>query len=300
MNRSSLLREPLLHFAVLGLLIFAVDAYLRWQADERHVIRLDAGVEKSLVSLFREGQGREPTEAEVSMLVHRWLQNEVYYREALTMGLDKGDEMIHSRLILKMREVVLNNIVVSPPSEEELRAWFEANRSRYEVPERYDFSQALVAGDAGAREAAEKALPASDGEPVAAPYADQLRSYGERSRENIADMFGESFAVALLAERAPQWRAVQSPLGWHVVRLDAVHPAVPATYETIKANVRADWEGMQKTAAAFEAIREMRKRYTVTGPGMKYLEIQPAEVPNPADALEAAPTVATAKPGQPS
>lgn len=298
MSRWSLPREPLLHFAVLGALIFAVDAYARQYADGRYVIRIDDGIERSLISLFRQGQGRDPSEAEVSMLVHRWLQNEVYYREALSLGLDRGDEMIQSRLILKMREVVMNNLVVTPPSEQELTSWFEANRARYDRPERYDFSQILVADSSYADATQAEAVLAAMADPVPSPYAEQIRSYGARGRENITEMFGEAFASSLLADSEPKWRVARSRLGWHVARVDAVHPAAPASFDAIKAQVKADWESFQRTARAFDAIKEMRKRYTVTGPGLRYLDVQPAVPQAHIDLRSPAPAADTARTGQ--
>lgn len=134
LNKISWLREPLLHFLALGLVIFTVDHLARPAADDQRVITIDEEVEGKVVSLFKEGRGRAPTDRELNRLIHCWLQHEVLYREALALGLDKGDEMIRERLILKMRMVVFNNIVVDSPAEDELPQWFEANRSRYDVP----------------------------------------------------------------------------------------------------------------------------------------------------------------------
>jgi hypothetical protein len=145
MTKTSWWREPLLHFVALGLLIFAVDHFASPASGDPRMITVDKEIETNLVSLFEEGQGRAPTDRELDRLIHRWLQNEVLYREALALGLDKGDEMIRERLILKMRMVVLNNVVVDPPSEKDLRQWFERNRSRYDLPRRFDFVQFQVA-----------------------------------------------------------------------------------------------------------------------------------------------------------
>jgi len=273
MKPSSLLREPLVHFLVLGLLIFAVDYYMRPPADSRRTINVDAKVENTLVTLFKDGQGREPTQEEVDRLVKRWLLNEIYYREALALGLDQGDAMIRSRLVLKMRDVLLNNLVLDPPSDDTLRAWFEANRKRYDTPKRYDFVQFLVAdAKSGSRQQAEKLLPVSSGgDTVPEAYANAVRRYTGRTRENIADLFGDSFASDLLDRADAGWRVIGSRKGWHIARVEAVHPAVAADFKKMKLQVKADYGEAQRTIAAFEAIKEIRSRYTILYSGKRIL-----------------------------
>jgi PPIC-type PPIASE domain len=273
MRPSSLLREPLVHFLVLGLLIFAVDNYMRPPADSRRTINVDMKVENTLVTLFKDGQGREPTPEEVDRLVKRWLLNEIYYREALALGLDQGDEMIRSRLVLKMRDVLLSNLVVDPVSDDKLRAWFEANRKRYDTPERFDVMQFLVAdGKSGSRQQAEKLLPVSSGGgAIPKAYANAVRRYTGRTRENIANLFGDSFASELLARRDAGWRVIESRRGWHVARVEAVHPAIPADFQDVRRQVKADYEEAQRTIAAFEAIKEIRSRYTILYNGKRIL-----------------------------
>lgn len=273
MKPSSLLREPLVHFLVLGLLIFAVDYYMRPPADSRRTINVDAKVENTLVTLFKDGQGREPTQEEVDRLVKRWLLNEIYYREALALGLDQGDAMIRSRLVLKMRDVLLNNLVLDPPSDDTLRAWFEANRKRYDTPKRYDIVQFLVAdAKSGSRQQAEKLLPVSSGgDTVPEAYANAVRRYTGRTRENIADLFGDSFASDLLDRADAGWRVIGSRKGWHIARVEAVHPAVAADFKKMKLQVKADYGEAQRTIAAFEAIKEIRSRYTILYSGKRIL-----------------------------
>jgi hypothetical protein len=287
MSKPSLLREPLLHFLVLGMLVFAADQSFRPASDERRAIKIDSAVEDTLIGIFKDNRGREPTDEELARLFRQWLQNEVYYREALALGLDRGDEMFRSRLIMKMREVVMNNIVIPVPTEAELRGYLAQNRNRYDKPERYDFVQ-FVASDinAGGKQADD--LLQTIGAAVPEPYADQVRVYRNRTVENIAAMFGPGFAAGLTAGQETRWRALQSNQGWHLARIEAVHPAEPATFEDAKALIRADWELAWRKAAASEALKEIRQRYTLVQAGARRVDAARLETHRPADPAKAA------------
>lgn len=96
-STRALLREPLLHFLVIGGLVFAADQLLLSDADKARVIVVDDKIWDELIGQFERGKGRKPTDDELKVLLDRWIYNEVMYREALALGLDKGDEMFRSR-----------------------------------------------------------------------------------------------------------------------------------------------------------------------------------------------------------
>lgn len=261
---TSWLREPLLHFLVLGGLIFAIDHVVSAREDNARVIVIDDALTGTLATLFEEGRGRMPTDEELSPLVYRWLQNEVLYREALALGLDQGDEMIRERMILKMRMLVFNDVAVDEPDEARLRRWFEANRARYDIPQRYDFVQFRVPGsDTDARASAGRLadrLPADD---VPDQFSQDVRQYRGRTRANIATMFGDDFAAAFDGEPVNGWQALPSDEGWHIARVTAVHDPVPASFESLKPRIAADWRQQQSRAQVLEALKEMREKYEI-------------------------------------
>src|SRR5262249_15596855 len=87
-------REPLLHFTVLGALLFAIDHHLASRADDPHVIVIDAAVDAQARQVFKAARGREPNDEELYALRRVWLDNEVLYREGLALQVDKGDSAI--------------------------------------------------------------------------------------------------------------------------------------------------------------------------------------------------------------
>ncbi|MEL6216418.1 MAG: hypothetical protein AAFQ99_12175, partial [Pseudomonadota bacterium] len=143
-NVPGLLREPLVHFILIAGLVFALDYAVRGQQEDPREIVVDAVTYEELLNVFKEGKGRLPTEAEMGTVLLKWSENEVLYREAQRLGLDKGDDMIRSRLILKIRNILFSNVVTPTPSEQDLRDWLEANRQRYDRPALFDVEQVAV------------------------------------------------------------------------------------------------------------------------------------------------------------
>jgi hypothetical protein len=213
-----------------------------------------------LVRKFVEGRGRGPTPEEYEKLVALWTKNEVMYREALSLGLDKGDEMIRSRIILKMRNLVYGNIVIREPDPGELQAWLEAHRERYELPRRFDLEQVeLGAGD----DAAAVLSATRDADAVPAAYADQLRRCRGRSRAAVAATFGDDFAEALARAARGEWVLLDSEDGRHLARVTAVHEAVPATLESRRGRIEADWRDAQAQLSVMDQLAEIRSRYVL-------------------------------------
>src|SRR5262245_21444395 len=141
------LREPLLHFVVLGVLLFALDHVISDRADDPRTIVVDAAVDADARQVFKDARGREPNENELYALRRVWLDNEVFYREGLALGVDKGDPIIRERVIFKAPSVVDANVKRPPFDDEVLREWFDKNRAKYDEPARYSFQEAVLDGD---------------------------------------------------------------------------------------------------------------------------------------------------------
>jgi len=257
------LREPLLHFVLLGVLLFALDRWIDTGRDDPHAIVVGAAVDREARELFKASRGRDPDPQELAALRRAWLDNEVLYREGLAMQVDRGDTAIRERVIFKALSVVDANLKAPPLDEPRVRVWFESHRSQYDEPARYDFQEAVLSGETG--ESAVRAF--ADALNRGAPPADVeagLRVFKGRPHDNLVQSYGADFARALEASPPGQWRAFATRDGWRAMRLDAVQAARPAAFEVLHGVVLQDWTDATMAEQRTAAVRELAKKYRVS------------------------------------
>jgi PPIC-type PPIASE domain len=254
-----LLREPLLHFVVLGALVFGAD-HLRARDDPRTIV-VGADVDRELRETYRSARGTDAGPAELTALRQRWIDNEVLYREGLALRVDQGDPAIRERVIFKALNVMEANLTLPRIDEAGLRAWFEAHRSTYDEPDRLDFLEAVLVGDASDElvRGFVKALNAG-GQSEA---KSGLRIFKGRPRANVLDSFGAEFTTALEGLPAKQWAALASKDGLRVVRLEGRAPGTAARFDDIRAKVLQDWKDSTMQNLRTVAVRELGRKYSV-------------------------------------
>ncbi len=258
---SRLLREPLLHFLMLGIVLFTVDHVVAARQDDPRTIVVGRDVEDEARQIFRNAQGRDPSPAELKVLRDRWVDTEVLYREGLAMRLDQGDPTIRERVVFKALSAMQANLVLPPIDEAGLREWFEKNRADYDEPERLDFLDAVLIGDTSpaAVQAFAKALNSGTQNETRSG----LRAFKGRPRNSIVASFGEEFTAALEKLKPREWHALPSKDGMRVVRFEGKAGGKPVAFETVKNRVMQNWQDQKMQALRTAAVRELAKKYTI-------------------------------------
>ncbi|MBX9964626.1 MAG: peptidyl-prolyl cis-trans isomerase [Burkholderiales bacterium] len=261
MRYPNWLREPLLHFVLLGGLLFAVDHLVSGRSDDPRTITVDAKVDGEARQVFKAARGREPNEEELYALRRVWLDNEVLYREGLALQVDKGDTAIRDRVIFKALSVIDAGLKLPPVNEKVLREWFESNRAKYDEPARYDFEEAVLAGEVSESDLRAFAANLNAGNPGDANAS--LRVFKGRPRANLVQSYGEEFAKALEASPVGEWRVLSTSGGLRVLRLQAIVPAKPAAFESLAGVVMHDWTDAVMAEQRTAAVRTLAQKYTV-------------------------------------
>ncbi len=289
------LREPLLHFLVIGLAVFAVYSYMhrgRGGVELSKQIVLSLDELGQMHTFFVSQWHREPTPAEFQAMVEDKVREEVLYREGLAMGLDKDDTIVKRRLAQKMQFIAEDVAAAHEPSPTELKSWFEKNSGKFALPSRYSFRHLYFSPDQRGTNAqfdALKTLAKIAGQPEDSKLAVSLGDpfmfqdyYGDRTPEALVKEFGPQFAVALEKVKPGSWQGpIESGYGWHLVFVDTVIPGRVPALEEIEADVKTAWLGEQKATAWRKAYAEMRGKYTVLLPGPPEKEAEQAPVPPP-------------------
>jgi hypothetical protein len=279
------LREPLLHFLFAGAVVFAVYELLNpagGRIDRADQITLTQDDLRQL-AVHWLAQGRSPpTTALMRELVEERVREEILSREAVALGLDKGDEIIKRRLVQKMNFLAQDLAALQTPSDADLAEWYAQNSDRFALPPRASFRHLYFSFDRpGARERSGAVLDQIAGKPADAPevagVADPFMFqdyYAERTPEQVAREFGPPFAKALFQLKPGAWQGpIQSGYGWHLVFIDAIEPRRVPAFEEVEPKVKSAWLDQKQREIKRTTFDAMRARYTVIIPPVESVDL---------------------------
>lgn len=271
-----LIREPLLHFLLVGLSLFGLFAALnKDSALPTNRIEISRADIEQLHLLFQRQWQRLPTPQELRALIDGRIREEVLYREALALGLDRDDTIVRRRMAQKVEFLVADTAVPAQPEEAALAAYFDSNRERYREPARLSFTHVYFSPDQrGARATSDaqivlKSLQASKTNPgSAAGRGDRFMlayDYVDKGTDELARDFGQVFADAL--ERLPvgRWSGpVTSGYGTHLVYVSAREDVRIPLLSQVRERVVADWLADQRKVANDKVFQRLRSRYEIS------------------------------------
>jgi hypothetical protein len=267
---GSLLREPLVHFLVLGAALFVVFGLTREtdQPGERRIV-VTAGQVEQLAAQFSRTWLRPPTPDELNGLVERYVRSEIYYREALAMGLGQDDPYVRNRLALKL-EVLLDDLSAeAEPADGELARFLEAHAERFAESPRLSFRQVYLNPERHPDPAAEAQrllkLLRNGADPDRLGDVSMLASgLDAATPDEIARQFGRDFVAAQDRLEPGEWNGpIGSPFGMHLVRVSDRQPARQPELADVRDAVLAEWRDQRRREAKEQAYRRLRKRYEI-------------------------------------
>jgi len=256
-----LLKEPLLHFLLLGAALFGAyqwmdhGASVRTEKAARAVVITTNQVASLSEAWMRQTQ-RQPTREELRRLVTEYLKEELLAREARALGLEENDRIIIRHLAQKLEFLVRDTSPLAKPAEADLRRVYDSNPERFQTPARVSFTHVYFIRDSRKDAAAEAkaALAQLSRSPLATRPSD-LGGSPMRDAEvlnadeqTLSGQFGKDFARAVFALPPGEWHGpIESAYGFHLVRVSAVERAKPREFAEAKAE-------------ALELLRDQRRR----------------------------------------
>jgi len=270
------LREPLLHFMFIGAAIYLLYAVFAEPAaeDTDKTIVVSAGEIEWMNTVWQKRWSRAPTSDELDGLIKQYIKETVLYREALTMGLNKHDQVIRRRLAQKLEFLAKDLVALTPPTEEELQAYFIEHQQYYSEPTRYTFTQVFIdpdkRGDATLDDAEKiKATLIAKGENIddASELGDDLmlqNYYPENNQAEIQKQFGSGFAESLVELTPGQWHGpVLSGYGVHLVYLHNIVKPPAIVFDDVRKRVVQDWETEKGIELNDQFYTSLREQYTI-------------------------------------
>jgi PPIC-type PPIASE domain len=269
---KNIIRQPLLHFLLIGGVLFVLYYAVNPLAKQKDIIVIDDELVSRMVTVFEKEWNRSPSTDEMKGILERYIQQEVYYRKALLMNLDHNDEIIRRRLDQKLRFITNDMANLKEPKEQELIAYYEANNGKYLLPREYSFSHIYFSPDkrANAREDALftlQTLTASAqvndvvNQGDAFPYAYQLENLSDRE---IAQQMGDDFAKGIADLPLKQWAGpVVSGYGIHLVFLKEVKASAEPQFALVREAVLRDYQYSLQQHYNAQLLNEFKKDFTI-------------------------------------
>lgn len=268
------LREPLVHFLALGMGLFVLFGLVGGSGDApSNRVEISTARVTQLAQLFERTWQRPPTEQELDGLIEDDIREEIYYREAVAMGLDRGDTVVRRRLRQKFEFVAEDLATPIAPTEEQLETFLRENTSRFREPDRLSFRQvylnpdrrgAGITSDVGTLLARLNALPA---DADLATLGDGLmlpNDYERVTRDDVARDFGGPFAAALMDLPEGSWSGpVESGFGLHLVRIVQRWPGAQPSLDAVRQDVEREWTQAHRKEAEEVFYRKLLERYVI-------------------------------------
>lgn len=270
MKLPAFLREPLVHFLLLGLGLFLLYGRVAPENADSRRIEVSASRIDDLTRQFQAVWNRPPTPEELRGLIDSYVRDEVLYREGLAMGLDADDPVIKRRVRQKLEVMSEEAGYQLAPSDAELSEYLSKNADKFRQPSILSFEQAYFSGDAPAREVERQSREALTRLNQGAP----LDSVGQATMlpatvtsmpaDLVARDFGEEFAKTLETLPLNVWQGpIASGMGAHIVRITERKPSELPPLAAIRAQVLRDWENQRRERNRAEVFQGMLKNYTV-------------------------------------
>ena len=269
MNMRRILHEPLLHFLLLGALLFWLYGALnRGALDAPGEIVVDRARIENVAAQFQRTWRRPPTTDELQGLIDTWVREEVFYREGIALRLDRDDPVVRRRVAQKLTAMA-DAQSTADAGEAELSAWLAAHQDDYRIEPRYELRQVFFD-------------PARRGQRLNADVAAARMALARGSREALGDatmlpntleaapaseverVFGQDFARAMAALPVGEWQGpVSSGYGVHLVEIRSRQPGrVPALAE-VRVAVERDLLRARADKSGEAFYQSLRQRYAV-------------------------------------
>jgi hypothetical protein len=279
-----ILKEPLLHFLLLGAALFMAYGLMSEPGSSGAPgdIVVTEGQVEHLVAGFSKTWQRPPTDGELKGLIDDWVRDEIATREAMALGLDKDDTVIRRRLRQKLEFVSDDIAAQTEPTDADLNAYLQAYPESFRVEPQFTFSQVFLDpakhGNNLASDTAQllAQLQQLGAKVDSSALGDSLlleRTFQSVPTSEIAKQFGEEFAAALGKLSPGQWQGpVESGYGVHLVLIHERTEGRLPELADVRDNVIREWANARRLELNEKFYKELLKRYTVTIEGLEAVQ----------------------------
>lgn len=269
------MRSPLTLFMLFGIALFAADRMINGVGNDSiaatREIRITSSQQQALREAFQAEHGRQPSTAELRAKLAFWIDEQVLYREAMALNLDRADVVVRRQMAQKMRFLLEQGTALKPASDADLQAWLTQHASDYGTPPSLNFEHVFLSrgrhGDTLLADAAEVMQQLGNHPETWSSASDPFSSgliLTNATPAFVRAEFGPEFANALARLPTGQWTGpIASSLGLHFVRVTARSAFKAAPLATVRLRVQADYEAAERKRLSSEALKRLKAGYQI-------------------------------------
>ncbi len=271
---KTLPKEPLFHFLVAGVLLFAAYSWLNGDSDNNDksdsVIRITEAHVDWLNQIWAKQWQHPATDEELKRLIDSYINEEVMAREAIKLGLDRNDTVIRRRLVQKLEFLIKDTALLDEPAEEDLLQFYTKNKELFRTEARISFSHIFFNTDqrsdaeADAREAIVKLSNTEASSENLGDRSLMESEYINIDRKTLESRFGADFANTVMTLEPGSWAGpVESGYGIHLVHVTDIQPSMHKEYYDVKPQVIQLFREERQRELNARYIEELLKKYDV-------------------------------------
>ncbi|MDX2441660.1 MAG: peptidylprolyl isomerase [Desulfobacterales bacterium] len=280
---KKIFKEPLIYFFVLGFVVFGLHSFLnRVNQDETDpfTVEVTSADVEWIRSSWEARMKRKPTQQEFQGLINRYIRDEIFQREALTMDLDNRDLVIQRRLVQKLTFVLEDINESIEPTDDELIKYMQKNQEKYRIPEMISFSQVYFNPEKrkdsfdDAKKVLDRLKSSKSPPEKASSLGDTIMvdySYKERSPAEVVRVLGKKFADELFSASEMGWQGpITSTFGVHLIYIEKRIASKMSEFASLREGVKNDFMYERKKQVIDSAYNAMKSRYTILLEGLPY------------------------------
>lgn len=273
-----ILHEPLLHFLLLGGLVFGAFALISdAEPDTGDVksVRITGSQAGQIVDSFRDTWRRPPTRDELDNMLEALVREDILVQEAMAISMDVDDTVIRRRLAQKMEFLISSSAGAQMPSEDDLQAFFQERAENYASAPSIAFEQVFLGAgpDPDSVSGALDALVAGRAPEEIGRATLLPQQFGPAARNPVDGVYGSGFFERVMAVEPGDWAGpVASGFGVHLVRVTDRDPGAVPDFDDVREEVEADWRKIETDRLSERIMQELRADYEVILPDAETLQ----------------------------
>lgn len=258
------MKQRLFIFLILGILILSADLIFNDESEDK--ITIFESEINSLIGTWVDQVGREPTIQEVDGIIKQLLDEEILYREAIKLGLDKNDIIIKRRLAQKIG-FLRQEADSSLPSEKEVNDFYNQNTKKYFVDKRITFSHIYFSESKDQEAKAARALNLIKSGTAETDFGEPFllgKNFSSKSISEIERSFGKEFSEVIQSIVPQEWSGpLNSEYGSHLIFVNSISESFTPALEEIKNIVISDVILEKQNNSVKEYLKELRSKYQI-------------------------------------